>query len=311
MIGKNLSIDNSFTLRFVNTTSTPFTFNLFNLGAVGQNNQTTLITQNLRSTYNLAVSDLSTTGVFTSATTFNVKDVLGNTLATANMLIGQTVANLLAAINPITDLQGNTGEMYIQKTPNGITGKEYDFVFTLDSVTRFEFTTGGEIANPSLSLVSYVINNPFIYIQGVVPITVIQQSETGNAYRIMGVDVISNDSEQLLQEVTYGNREPNGNRWLASFTPTIDPYQDNNISIHALGGQATGNPMDDFTINSDTTFSYVVLGNSFSRITFNYVKASIGYMREFDQALATELSMRFLKQKNYLDSLKGGTLLLQ
>jgi hypothetical protein len=49
------------------------------------------------------------------------------------------------------------------------------------------------------------------------------------------------------------------------------------------------------------------LASSFSRLTFNYVKASLSFMREFDQALATELMLKFATERMYLDSLKYRT----
>jgi len=304
MIGRNLSINDSFTIKFQNKTSTSYTFNLFNQGGGGAS-QTVLVTQNVRSSYNFFSSDLSAGGIFLNPTTFNVRDALGNIIATANMLAGQTIVILAAAINPITDLQGNSGEMYIQVNPNSLTGKEYDLVFTLDTVVSFEFTAAAQQGLPSLSLVSYVSNNAFIFIEGVVPITVIQQSETGNSYRIMGVDIISNNANQLLEELNYGNKSTDGNRWSASFTPVIDPYQENSTSLHAIGGgSGMGSPVDDFTINTDTTFSYTVLSTTYSRLTFNYVRASEASMKEFNQALASELVMRFNEKKKYLDSLK-------
>jgi len=309
MIGKNLSIDNSFTLKFVNLTSTPFTFNLFNQGSIGQNAQTALTTGTIAISQAVFVAEL-TNGVFIVPSTFAVLDINNNLLVSQPMLAAQTLANLTTLVNPITDVNGNVGDLYIQQTVGDLTGKLYDISITLPDIAKVAFSPSPsfEVSGQTLS---YVSGNPFLNIQGVVPVTVIQQSETGNAYRIMGVDIISTNSEQLLEDIFYGNREPNGNIWSASFTPTIDPYQGNAIAIHAVGGRANGVPMDDFTINTDTTFSYTILSNSFSRLTFNYVKASLGLMREFNQALASELSMRFVEQKNYLDSLKGGTIFLQ
>ena len=107
--------------------------------------------------------------------------------------------------------------------------------------------------------------------------------------------------------MNYGNREADGNIWQSSYTPVIDPYQENAVSLHAIGATAIGSPMDDFTINTDTTFSYTVLATTYSRLTFNYVKASLAFMRDFNQALATELAIKFMEQKKYLDSLKFRT----
>lgn len=307
MIGKNLSIDNSFTLKFVNNTSTAFTFNLFNQGGIGS--VTTPLTNGILSSVNNMNVPTLVNGVFSAATIMEVYDSTFALISTIVMPLGTTINNYLAAINPLTDTLGNVGTLFGQQTPNSISTTSYDWSLTGFAADLFKFA-GNSVA-PSVQRTTFVTTNPFLLIQGVVPITVIQQSETGNAYRIMGMDIISNKSEQLLQDIVYGNRESNGNIWSASFTPTIDPYQNNAISIHGVSNQATGRPMDDFTINTDTTFSYTVIEDCFSRLTFNYVKASVASLREFHQAFASELSMRFLKQKKYLDSLKGGTIFLQ
>jgi hypothetical protein len=121
----------------------------------------------------------------------------------------------------------------------------------------------------------------------------------------MGVDVITNNQDQLLQDINYGSRGVNGNVWGASFTPTIDPYQNNSVSLHAIGSSTPiGEAMDNFTITTDTTFSYTILGNTFSRLTFNYVRASEANMNLFNQAVASELLMKFAQEKKYLESLK-------
>ena len=300
MVGRNLSINDSFTLKFINNTSSDFTFNLFNQGGSGSGYATPIRTGILSSTNGQNVTTL-VNGVFSAATTMEVYDSTSTLISSVIMPLGSTLNNYLATVNPLTDSFGIVGTLYGQQTPNDFTGTLYDFVLSGFQANLFKFGTLSYI--PSVQTTSFVVTNPFLTIQGVVPITIIQQSETGNAYRVMGVDIISDNPNQLLQEVTYGNREADGNIWQSGFTPTIDPYQENNISLHGVGGQGTTEPMDDFTINTDTTFQYRVLATSFSRMTFNYVKVSLGYMREFDQAFASELSMKFAREKKYLDSL--------
>jgi len=297
MIGRNLSIGDSFTLRFINNTSSTFTFNLFNQGGVGTSNVTPLTNGLISVANNFNVSTL-VNGVFSAATTMEVYDSTNTLISNVIMPLGSTLAAYLALVNPLTDSFGNVGILYGQQTPNSVLTTQYDWVLTGFGADLFKF--GLATVNPTEQVTTYVTTNPFITVQGVVPITYIQQSETGNAYKILGIDIISDNPQQLLEEINYGNKTANGNTWSSGFTPTIDPYQENAVSLHGIFDE-------DFVLNTDTTFSYNVLASSFSRLTFNYVKASLSFMREFDQALATELMLKFATERMYLDSLKFRT----
>lgn len=301
MIGRNLSIGDSFTLKFANATSSPFTFNLFNQGGGGAQ-QTSITTASYSAENSFFITELSN-GVLTVPILFEIAQGL-TTLVSIPFVIGQTINDIMTAVNPFSNLQGQSGTISIQQTIGDITGQLYDIVVTTPSITKVSFS-GLSQYTPSYVTTSYVTNNPFITIGGAVSITTIQNSETGNSYRIMGVDIISNNPNQLLEDINYGSKTVDGNRWTASFTPTIDPYQQNAISLHSIGSTSQiGAPMDEFTISTDTTFSYTVLGNTFSRLTFNYVRASEATIKEFNQAIATELLMKFAAEKKYLDSLK-------
>lgn len=310
MIGKNLSIDNSFTLKFANATSTPFTFNLFNQGGGGAQ-QTAITTGQLSIPTNSNQSiPFFVNGVVIDP--FGMEVVL-NTISNGLSFVfplGTTIAQINTFYqNNVINGAGQVGSFVLIQKPN--TTDQYDMRITIDigaNIVAFI-----DLNIPPLAIlfpfnteqVSFVTNNPFITIGGVVSITTIQNSETGNSYRIMGVDIISDNPNQLLEDINYGNKTADGNRWLASFTPTIDPYQENAKSLHAIGSASPiGAPMDEFTISTDTTFSYTILGNTFSRLTFNYVRASEANMNLFNQAIASELLMKFAQEKKYLDSLK-------
>ena len=301
MIGRNLSIGDSFTLKFANATTTPFTFNLFNQGGGGAQ-QTSITTGSYSAENSFFVTELLN-GVLTVPILFEISQGL-TTIVSIPFVIGQTINDIMVAVNPLINLQGQSGTITIQQTTGDITGQLYDIVVTTPSITKVNFSALSQYT-PSYVTTSYVTNNPFITIGGVVSITTIQNSETGNSYRIMGVDVISDNPNQLLEDINYGNKTADGNRWTASFTPTIDPYQENAKSLHAIGSASPiGAPMDEFTISTDTTFSYTVLGNTFSRLTFNYVRASEATIKEFNQAVASELLLKFAQEKRYLESLK-------
>jgi hypothetical protein len=329
MIGRNLSINDSFTLLINNESYSPFTINLFNLGG-GTSVRTSITTQGISASDYQTCDPLTflVNGVATSNYTIQIRQG-ATTLTTVALLAGTNLNNLMAAVGVVTNVQGLQGRFFIRQKANDPTaGLGYDYVVTTPNVTQIRFFVPAPPAiNQVITLTnkgnqSFVTDNPFVLISGTTDINFIQQSEIGNSYRIMGVDVISNVTEQLLEDVNYGDKQVDGNRWSASFTPTIDPYQNNSVSLHAIGGNSqVGAPMDNFTINTDTTFSYTTLAATiipkfppvnndgtlvptFSRLTFNYVRASEATIKEFNQAIANELLMKFAQEKKYLDSLK-------
>jgi hypothetical protein len=312
MIGRNLALNNSFTLNFTNKTSSPFTVQLFNLG--GSSSEQTSFTTGLVSAinpnnplYNLSGSIVNSVVVAALEIEFYFADL--TFLGPFSFPIGTTIAQINTFFtNNVVNQQGQVGSFAMQQlagSPN--------FYSSLITVPNFSFVNY-RTSTPPLVVeqqfytnqpLTFVSSNPFIEVGGTADINFIQQSEIGNSYRIMGVDVITNNEDQLLQDINYGSREVDGNVWSASFTPTIDPYQNNSVSLHAIGSSTPiGAAMDNFTITTDTTFSYTILGNTFSRLTFSYVRASEAYMNLFNQAVASELVLRFAQEKKYLDSLK-------
>jgi hypothetical protein len=329
MIGRNLSIGDSFTLLINNESYSPFTINLFNLGG-GSAVRTSITTQGI------SASDYQTcdplpflqNGIALANYTIQIRQG-GTAVSTTALLAGTNLNDLMTAVGTVTNLQGVQGNFFIrQKAHDPTAGFGYDFVVTTPSITSIRFFSPAppilivQVPMSNKGNQSFVTGNPFVLIGGTADINFIQQSEIGNSYRIMGIDVISNQSAQLLEDISYGDKQVDGNRWLASFTPTIDPYQNNSVSLHSVGGNAQiGAAMDNFTINPDSTFSYTTLAATvipifpplnnngilvptYARLTFNFVRASEATIKEFNQAVASELLMKFAERKNYLESLK-------
>jgi hypothetical protein len=322
MIGRNLSIGDSFTLLINNESYSPFTINLFNLGG-GSGVRTSITTQGISATDYQTCDPLSGIQFGIALVNFTIQFRQGGTvLKSVNITTGQTLQDMVVASGIVTNIQGQQGNFFIRQKANDPTaGFGYDFGVTCPNVTAIRFTGGfnTQVALFNKGNQSFVTDNPFVLIGGTADINFIQQSEIGNSYRIMGIDVISNQSDQLLEDINYGDKQVDGNRWLASFTPTIDPYQNNSVSLHSVGGNAQiGAAMDNFTINTDSTFSYTTLAATFiplpvtgsllnptyARLTFNFVRASEATIKEFNQAVASELLMKFAERKNYLESLK-------
>jgi len=185
MIGRNLNIDNSFRLQIQNASASPFTLNLFNLGG-DSTTQTSITTGTIQVSQSLTISQL-TNGVFNVPCTFGATDITNTLISTAIMLPSQTLQDLMNAVNPITDSFGNVGSLYVQQTPNGST---YDFIFTLSTIQKFQFSSAPTFV-PKIQTLSYVTNNPYVTINSPTSITFIQNSEVGNVYKIMGMNLYS------------------------------------------------------------------------------------------------------------------------
>jgi hypothetical protein len=286
-VGRSLALPNSFYLSFTNNSSSEQTFNLFNLGG---SVQTPITSQkNLSSINNYDISAfIDNSGNLLANTTFEILDSSFVLLATTSLLTGQNISLVASGVNPVTGTNGQTGTFQLtqlpapnQKVINISVGSANAGNFRLFQ-TSAPFAT--QITTFQQNIASFVTANPLVTLGGTIPYNEIENSETGNAYKIMGMDVYSNKANQLLQEIQYGMKDVNGDKYLIGSTPTIDPYQPSRASIQSVDSQG-------FTIDSETLFSYIVESFTFVRLTFNYVRAQVSVMKEFDQAFVQQLTM--------------------
>ncbi len=285
-MGRNLAIANSFFLQFTNTGDTDFSMNLFNGGSLLK---TRFDTSFIWSYNLLAVTNL-TNGIFTNNTTVIILDGLTNVISSVNMLAGQTIAQYLVAANPLTDINGNTGVIDIQQQPSTNT---YNIrIGGLPSVSKIGFTPDGSVlAIPTAG--TFAVANPFVTVQSTIPIEQIENSETGNSYRVMSIDLYSQQQEQLSQNIQYGNKNANGNRVLYSTNPVSDPY--------GLGIVIFGADVEGMIIDVETIFRYTINAQSQVRLTFNYVKGNLELMRGLNQAFIQRLIVQYATDKKILD----------
>jgi hypothetical protein len=296
-VGRNLALPDSFFLQFTNNSSSEQTFNLFNLGGSVQTQITSQ--QNLSSINNLDFSVfINASGNLLANTTFEVLDSALATLASISLLSGQNISLVSPALNPIVGTNGQTGNIQItqlqspnQTSINVSVGSANAYGFKI-----FQTSPPSQAIFPlfSQNIATFVTANPLVTLGGTIPYQEIENSETGNAYKIMAMDIYSNRSNQLLQDIQYGMRDSNGNRYILGVTPVIDPYQASRASLQSVDSQG-------FTIDSETLFSYNVESFTFVRLTFNYVRAQISVMKEFDQAFVQQLTMESDKLKRILN----------
>lgn len=296
-MGRSLALPNSFYLQFTNNSSSEQTFNLFNLGGSVQTPITSQ--QNLSSINNYDISAfIDNSGNLLADTTFEILDSSFVLLATTSLLTGQNISLVASGVNPVTGTNGQTGVFQLtqlpspnQKVVNVSVGSANAGNFRLFQ-TSAPFAT--QITTFQQNIASFVTANPLVVIGGTIPYNEIENSETGNVYKIMGMDVYSNKANQLLQEIQYGMKDVNGDKYLIGSTPTIDPYQPSRASIQSVDSQG-------FTIDSETLFSYNVESFTFVRLTFNYVRAQLSVMKEFDQAFVQQLTMESDKLQRILN----------
>lgn len=296
-MGRSLALPNSFYLQFTNNSSSEQTFNLFNLGGSVQTPITSQ--QNLSSINNYDISAfIDNSGNLLANTTFEILDSSFVLLATTSLLTGQNILLVASGVNPVTGTNGQTGTFQLTQLPapnqtliNVSVGSANAGNFRIFQ-TSAPFAT--QITTFQQNIASFVTANPLVSLGGTIPYNEIENSETGNAYKIMGMDVYSNKANQLLQEIQYGMKDVNGDKYLIGSTPTIDPYQPSRASIQSVDSQG-------FTIDSETLFSYNVESFTFVRLTFNYVRAQLSVMKEFDQAFVQQLTMESDKLQRILN----------
>jgi hypothetical protein len=296
-VGRNLALPNSFFLNFTNNSSSEFTFYLFNQGGALQTPITSQ--QNLSTITNLNLSSfIDTSGNLLANTTFEVFDSSLVLLSTTSLLSGQNISLASTGLNPITGTNGKTGLFQLaqlespnQKLVNISVGSANAGNFRIFQ-TSAPFAT--LLTTFSQKTTSFVTANPLISIEGTIPYNEILNSETGNAYKVIAMDIYSNQSNQLLQDLNYGMKDVNGDKWIVGSSPTIDPYQPSIASIQSVDTQG-------FTIDSETLFYYAINAYTFVRITFNYVRAQLSVMKSFDQAFVQQLTMESNKLQRTLN----------
>lgn len=288
--GVNLAVENSFRINIKNETQLPFTINLFNLGG-DSNTQTSITTSQIGYIRNLLVTELSY-GVLTSPITFEIFENLTN-LVSLPFAIGQTTADIVAAVNPVINTQSQSGILSIQPTAGDLTGQYYDIVITTPNITKISFS-GSSQGSPSYQSMTYVTNNPFVSVSSTTDINFIQNSEVGNSYKILGIDVYSQNTDQLLEGLNYFYRDVNGNYYSFGTDPLIDPYQPSRASLLMIY-------VDDFQIHTNTQFRYTIQRETSVYLTFTYVPFGVDDFKEFDKVFYQQVRDRFWMDKKLVE----------
>jgi len=289
--GVNLAVDNSFRLQVTNSSTSPFTLSLFNLGgssATETNIVTTFLTNPVLYT---GVINL-TNSVFTAPTTVALRDDLNNVISSINMLAGQTLDDYYALANPITSSNGQVGTIFLEQ----LTANNYNVYLTgISNGGKFVITPNGSINIGVASIQTFVQSNPLVKLRGPknVNINFIQNSEIGNSYKISGMDAYSPNAAQVLEPLSYFYRDANGNVKGAVFPPTIDPYQPNRASLQMIY-------VGDFQITTNTQFQYNINPLTNVYLTYNYVNFGVADFREFNQIFYQQVTDKYLMDKKLI-----------
>ena len=231
-----------------------------------------------------------------ATTTFELRasSAFGPLLKTATLSAGQNISLLNTALSPVVGTNGQTGYFSIEQQASPL----QTFVDVVVGNANADYFNVLAFTGLYVQLVqttaSFVTTNPLVLVGGTTAYNEILNSETGNAYKIMGMDIYSNSPNQLLQGVNFGMKDANGDRLITGSDPIIDPYQPSIASIQSLDTQG-------FTIDSETLFYYSVDAYTFVRLSFNYVRAQVSLMKEFDQAFVQQLTMESQKLQRELN----------
>ena len=294
-MGRNLALPNSFFLEFTNNSSSEQTFNLFNQGGANQTQISTNQTLNSRKDVDLTVF-IDSSGNVLATTTFELRasSAFGPLLKTATLSAGQNISLLNTALSPVVGTNGQTGYFSITQQASPLE----TFVDVVVGNANADYFNVLAFTGLYVQLVqttaSFVTTNPLVLVGGTIGYNEILNSQTGNAYKIMGMDIYSNSPNQLLQGINFGMKDVNGDKFTEGVDPTIDPYQPSLGSIQSVDTQG-------FTIDSETLFSYTVEALTFVRLSFNYVRAQLSIMKDFDQAFVQQLTLESQKLHRILD----------
>lgn len=296
-MGRNLALPNSFFLNFTNNSSSEFTFYLFNQGGALQTPITNQ--QNLANKTNINLTSFidSSGNCLAASTTFTLYDGFptGTLLKTTTLSVGQNISLLNTLLSPVVGTNGFTGNFQITQlaSPNE---KFANVAVGSANALQLKVDTGISVSFISLNqqVTSFVTANPLISVGGTIPYTEVTNSSTGNSYKIMGMDVYSNSANQLLQGINFGMKDVNGDKVITGSEPLIDPYQPSIASIQSVDTQG-------FTIDSEALFYYSVDAFTFVRLSFNYVRAQLSIMKDFDQAFVQQLTMESSKLQRELN----------
>lgn len=291
--GVNLAVDNSFRLQVTNTSTSPFTLNLFNLGGSSATESTIVTTFLTNPALYTAVTNL-TNSVFTAPTTVTIVDdsFPSNIISSVNMLAGQTLDDYYALANPVTSSNGQVGTIYLEQ----LTSNNYNVYLTgISNGSKFNISPDGSINIGAASIQTFVQSNPLVKIRGPknVNINFIQNSEIGNSYKITGMDVYSPNASQVLEPLAYFYRDANGNVKGAVFPPTIDPYQPNRASLQMIY-------VGDFQITTNTQFQYNINALTNVYLTYNYVNFGVADFREFSTIFYQQVTDKYLMDKKLI-----------
>lgn len=284
-MGRNIAIESSFFLQFTNSGNSNFAMNLFNGGSSAK---TDFNTSFVWSANNVFVTNLLNS-VFQFNTTITILDDLNNTISSINMTAGQTILQYISLANPLVDINGNNGIIDIQE----IAPKNYDIrIAGLPTISKIGFSPDPSVTSIPTSA-TFAVTNPFVIVQSTVPIEQIENSETGNSYRIMSIDLYSTQTEQITQNIQYGNKNANGNRVIYSTNPVVDPF---GIGISIYNADVEG-----MIIDVETIFRYTIRAYSSARLTFNYVKGNLELMRGLNQAFIQRLITEYNQKNQIID----------
>jgi hypothetical protein len=201
------------------------------------------------------------------------------------MLAGQTLNDYYALANPLTSSNGQVGTIFLEQ----LTSNDYNvYITAISNISKFNISPDASINIGAATIQTFVQSNPLVTIRGPknVNINFIQNSEIGNAYKVIGMDVYSDKASQVLEPLNYFYRDANGTVQGAVTSPTIDPYQPNRASLQMIY-------VNDFQIFTNTQFQYIINALSQVYLTFNYVNFGVDDFKMFDKVFYQQVRDRF------------------
>jgi hypothetical protein len=216
-----------------------------------------------------------------------ISAITSNTLAVTSQSGITPNGTAISIVNSLTQSPAWNGQLKVRIRP--LTGAQSP-----------QGTKSISLLNQTNSGATYLSTNPNILgrvSSNGVGLTEILNSTIGNSYKVTSLYIWSANPNQLIQNITYGTIDANGNIAETSLDVVIDPFAQNQIAYRT-------NAMDNFIIDSNAIIQFTLLAQSSVNMKFEYDKVGFDELKLIDMGLGDLLAIQ-QAEKEALDISMG------
>jgi hypothetical protein len=141
-----------------------------------------------------------------------------------------------------------------------------------------------QVAAPTNGGITSTATDPAVYSLGTVPPQQIQQATVGYSFSVTSLYINASSAAQVMQPITYGRRDANGNLKTEGYDPIIDPNQ-------TYSGSLKSSDLNKFVLDGNAQLDFSVLQGQTGQYQFEY--AQLSYDEIKNQALAIQMQKEY------------------